>query len=305
MDSLSLPEVETWPGPDSAAHATSMPRLHFISGLPRSGSTLLTGLLRQNTRFHARINSPIARLFRLLLTGMSEEAGFFLDDGQRHRMLHALFESYYGCIDCNVAFDSSRGWTAQLPALLRIFPEAKVVCTVRNVAWIMDSIERLVRANPLVNSRLLNDESERSNVYTRTDALAARNRLVGAAWTNLKEAFYGPQADHLLIVDYDYLTSAPRETMALIYRFLDEEPFDHDFDNVEYDEPEFDASLATPGLHHVGRQVRFTPRRTILPPDLFDRFSKLNFWNDSAPNLASRIGPEPKQDAASSEGATL
>ncbi|MBU0835751.1 MAG: sulfotransferase, partial [Gammaproteobacteria bacterium] len=30
-----------------------MPAYHFISGLPRSGSTLLAALLRQNPRFHA------------------------------------------------------------------------------------------------------------------------------------------------------------------------------------------------------------------------------------------------------------
>jgi len=30
-----------------------MPRYHFISGLPRSGSTLLAAILRQNLRFHA------------------------------------------------------------------------------------------------------------------------------------------------------------------------------------------------------------------------------------------------------------
>jgi sulfotransferase len=28
--------------------------IHFISGLPRSGSTLLAAILRQNPRFHPR-----------------------------------------------------------------------------------------------------------------------------------------------------------------------------------------------------------------------------------------------------------
>ena len=35
---------------------------HFISGLPRSGSTLLAGILRQNPRFHAHIESPVGRM---------------------------------------------------------------------------------------------------------------------------------------------------------------------------------------------------------------------------------------------------
>ena len=36
------------------------PKLHFISGLPRSGSTLLAGILRQNPRFHAAMTGPVA-----------------------------------------------------------------------------------------------------------------------------------------------------------------------------------------------------------------------------------------------------
>ncbi|MEG3936419.1 MULTISPECIES: sulfotransferase [unclassified Microcoleus] len=32
---------------------------HFISGLPRSGSTLLAALLRQNPRFHGAMTSPL------------------------------------------------------------------------------------------------------------------------------------------------------------------------------------------------------------------------------------------------------
>ncbi|MFB8797203.1 MAG: sulfotransferase [Microcoleus sp.] len=34
-------------------------KAHFISGLPRSGSTLLAALLRQNPRFHAAMTSPV------------------------------------------------------------------------------------------------------------------------------------------------------------------------------------------------------------------------------------------------------
>ena len=36
---------------------------NFISGLPRSGSTLTAAILRQNPRFHAGMSSPIAGLF--------------------------------------------------------------------------------------------------------------------------------------------------------------------------------------------------------------------------------------------------
>ena len=52
-----------------------LPKLHFISGLPRSGSTLLAGILRQNPRFHAAMTGPVGALFGAMLNAM----GAYLD----------------------------------------------------------------------------------------------------------------------------------------------------------------------------------------------------------------------------------
>ncbi len=41
----------------------------------------------------------------------------------------------------------------------------------------------------------------------------------------------------------------------------------------------------------LGRKFRFEERRTLLPPDLFERSDKLSFWNDPAPRLANLIRP--------------
>ena len=45
--------------------------IHFIAGLPRSGSTLLAGILRQNPRFQAGMTSPVGTMFMALQTAMS------------------------------------------------------------------------------------------------------------------------------------------------------------------------------------------------------------------------------------------
>jgi len=51
-------------------------KAHFISGLPRSGSTLLAALLRQNPRFHAAMTSPVGGLVERMLEAMSEDNQF-------------------------------------------------------------------------------------------------------------------------------------------------------------------------------------------------------------------------------------
>ena len=68
--------------------------IHFISGLPRAGSTLLAALLRQNPRFSAGMSSPVGSLFSAMLRETSQrgEAAVFIDDSLRQRMLRGLFE---------------------------------------------------------------------------------------------------------------------------------------------------------------------------------------------------------------------
>ena len=56
----------------------------------------------------------------------------------------------------------------------------------------------------------------------------------------------------------------------------------HDFGHVDYDVTEFDERAGTPGLHTVRGTVKAEPRETLLPPDLFKRFTNDAFWRDPA-----------------------
>jgi sulfotransferase len=232
---------------------------HFISGLPRAGSTMLSAILRQNPRFHAGVTSPVASLFAGILGQVSvgSEWAAQVDTPKRRALLRGLFDNYYADVDKPVIFDTNRSWTTKLPALLDLFPNCKVIACVRNVAWIMDSIERLYRANPYENTRLFSNDAERSTVYSRLETLASRSRLVGLAWSGLKEAFYSEQGHAMLVLDYDILAQRPREVVDLIYGFLGEAPFEHDFGRLEFDTPEYDEGLGLRGLHKVRQSVDF------------------------------------------------
>ena len=41
-----------------------------------------------------------------------------------------------------------------MPLVHEMFPQAKVIACVRDVPWIMDSIERLLQKNPFENTKL-------------------------------------------------------------------------------------------------------------------------------------------------------
>lgn len=279
------------------------PQYHFISGLPRAGSTLLAALLLQNPKFHAGMTSPVGALVNSMLPQFAagSEFGAVIGQAQRQRLIRGLFDSYYADKqDKAVIFDTNRMWSGRMPLLADQFPGAKVIACVRNVAWIMDSLERRYRANPYEQTLLFNDDNERNTVYSRVDTLAQRNRLVGFAWAALKDGFYGEHAPSLLLVDYDLLAHAPEKVLSLIYQFLGQEEFAHDFDNLRYDAPEFDSALGLHGLHKVRHKVGAEVRHTILPPDLFDQYSQLSFWKDTTGSRANVVTAQPlqKKDAS-------
>lgn len=259
-----------------------MRSIHFISGLPRSGSTLLAALLRQNLRFEARMSGPLAGLFGALLGEMSarNEFSVFIDDTKRQRILHGLFDNVYADCSAEVIFDTSRGWCGWMPAIARLFPEAKVIACVRDLPWVIDSIERLIQRNVFSPSSIFNYQPG-GTVYTRANGVAAQNGMVGAPFDALKQACFGAQRDRLLVVQYETLTTDPAKTLHAIYQFIGEPAFEHDFDHIDYDVTEFDERAGTPGLHTVGKAVKAQPRETLLPPDLFRRFVDDVFWRDS------------------------
>jgi sulfotransferase len=206
----------------------------------------------------------------------ANEGSVFITHQQRKRILISLFEAYYAELAGHkLIFDTHRVWSSYLPILSELFPAARVICCVRNPAWILDSIERRVQCNLIQPSRVFNHEPF-GNVYTRAEHLA--KALLGISLNNLRQAWYGEYANHLIAVRYDSLTQRPAETLRQLYDFLGEEHYEHDFNHVDYDEPLFDAYLGLPGLHRVSGPVVARTRKTILPPDLFSRYDQ-TFWD--------------------------
>ncbi len=229
--------------------------------------------------------------------GAGSESYSFFDEPKRKAICRALMDAYYQDKNHPVIFDTNRHWTARLHQLVELVDDFKMICCVRNPAWIMDSFEVIYRKNPFDYSRMFN-AATRQTVYSRCEALINAGGSVGSAWTALKEAYYGEYSDRLLLVDYDLLTQYPERTLELIYKFIDEPKFEHDFNNVDYSENEFDQNLGGKGLHSVGKKVEFKSRRSILPPDLFAKYQDMDFWQDQTGTSASIIAS--KKTAAAS-----
>jgi sulfotransferase len=262
--------------------------IHFISGLPRSGTTLLSGLLNQNPRFSAGVTSGVFQLLTTVQPLLSARSEFhtFLNGTKRLAIERGLITNYFDDVHREkVVFDTNRLWTSKVATIDALFPKAKIICCVRSVAWILDSIERLIDKNPLEPSRLFNFDAT-TNVYVRSEMMtsSAPTGFIGGPYAALREAFYGPHSGKLLLVTYEGLTRSPESTMAAIYDFIGEAPITHDFKNVQFNTDIYDQSIGIAGLHRVDRAVEYKPRKTILPPDLFQRHEASEFWKTPGAN---------------------
>jgi sulfotransferase len=82
----------------------------------------------------------------------------------------------------------------------RLFPDAKVIACVRQLAWVIDSIERLIQRNVFTPSSIFNYKPG-GTVYTRASGVAGQNGMVGAPYDALKQACFGAQRENLLQSD--------------------------------------------------------------------------------------------------------
>jgi len=256
----------------------SAKKVHLIAGLPRSGSTLLSAILRQNPRFQASISSPL-HLFVSSIVRDASRLGYRHEcpPEKRRKIVAGIFDSYCDAAGKEVYFDTNRGWGTQFHLVKDLWPEAKMIMCVRSVGWVIDSFERLVTSNPFVSTTMFAPK-ENVNVYTRFNALMRPENIIGGSLSAMKQVLVGQHRSSVMVLEYDALTKNPENCMQAVYRFLGEGHFEHDFNDVESSYPEYDEDFQAPGLHHTRKEVKFVERESILPPDIWQRVEKIEFW---------------------------
>lgn len=256
----------------------------FVSGLPRSGSTLLENILAQNPRFHATATSGIMDIMFSVRNNWSNLTEFKAapNDEALLRVMRGILENYYSDVDKPVIFDKSRGWLSQIEMAEAVLGhKIKIIAPVRDLRDIIASFERLWRENAPYR-QLAQESSNYFNFQTlsgRVNIWLDGSQPAGLAYNRLVDAYKRGFADRILLVDFEDLTNRPKETMDAIYEFLGEEKFKHDFNNVKQVTKENDEVHGIKNLHKIRSKVEPIPSRwaEILGKE-FDYLKEMNFW---------------------------
>lgn len=244
---------------EKASNIRSLARIHFIAGLPRSGVSVLTALLNQNPLFVAQSNSPALSVFENLVKTYTDgtEKTDLLDDGQKIALWRSGIDAvYHDRPFDSVVFDANRNWLPYLDILVRLYPLSRFIICLRNPAAIVNSIE-LTRPQ----------SGDEETLAKSVNALMADDGEVGAEIGTLRNAMTSQYAERMLVLDYDRLTDDPLEAMEVIYDFLREPEFRHDFENL---------TMEKGGSEPVRRSMH----PTILPTRMVLQLSGRAFWRN-------------------------
>jgi sulfotransferase len=218
-----------------------------LSGLPRTGSTLLSAILSQNPEIHAEGNSAVCQLMwdmqQSCETNAAEQLQANRKQATQDDLVRAIPAIYYKDVKTQHIVDKCRSWT--LPdnmAILRryITDDPKVIVLTRPLDEIVQSFVRLREANGWDDpaAGLLDPMSE--------PIMRSQFGVDHARLTNTGE---------FLFVEYADLVTDPQVVVDRIYSFCDWEPFAHDFNNVTNRHPEDDSVYGLLGMHDIRPKV--------------------------------------------------
>jgi sulfotransferase len=261
-----------------------MKTVNFIAGLPRSGSTLISNILKQNPEVHSEAVSSLAPLFASVHASWTsiEANQENLNYEIKSNVLKALPQSYYSHTQKPIVFDKDRGWIPLIATMEAVFQkQVKILVCVRNPAEILTSFERLRRENPLFFTRTDQHLKEGSNISSRAYYFAGPEGPLGLAHRNLKDAITMGYLDRLLFVDYNLFCGSPKSQTKRIYDFFELPSFEHDFKNITQEEKYNDLAVGLPNLHTIKPELNKTTVNCVqyLGLELYEQYNREIFWN--------------------------
>jgi sulfotransferase len=264
---------------------------YFMSGLPRSGSTLLSSILNQNPRFYSGPSSPVVATMIGLENHFSNDELFlgYPKPQQAKEIIASVLPQYYSDRQEPVIFDKNRSWTVRMNYIPGYFDiQPKVICPVRDTAEILTSFISMMRRNPYeVNGKInfIDEMLVKNNISltddNRCEFIASPNGILGQSVEGLRKALMEGHDNSIHLVEYRDLVNNPKETVEKIYEFLGEELFEHNFNKLDNINRENDAQIyGFSDMHDVRPKLESVSKNPedILSSEILKKCKDTEFW---------------------------
>lgn len=256
-----------------------MKNIYFLSGLPRSGSTVLAAILNQNPAVHTTATSGLLDMLvgtlRAWADSMSTHAtpDKVKAEAEIQRILRTVCEAKYAEVDKPIILDKARGWASDvnIPTMAKVLGhKPKIIATVRSIPDCVASMVRVAKPDNLAE-------------FLRTSELVNH---VKESYQTLEGGYrFAPEC--ILFVDYDDLLSDPQSQLDRIHAFIELPAFDYNLNAINADHlKENDEEVwQVKGLHDVKSELKrqhSTTAEDVLGVFYRD-YQQPRFWLNEGP----------------------
>lgn len=260
-----------------------MKELHLISGMVRSGSTLLSNLLAINPGFHVTPTSATNDMLERIIDVFSHNITFKAQDRlelyENHRMgLKGWIEGFF--YDKDIVFDKCRAWSNKLPKLDQIFghQDTKVIWCYRNPVMIVNSIEKSYMETILLKNT---DEAEFPDKFLTVEGRIDEycNGIIGLPVKLLHDAISMGYEERILIVKYENLCANPIKELNKIHDFVGIDKYNYKLKKLTQSTKEFDGMYNYKFKHKIRTdKIENQSDSIIYPNKLITEIDKSFSW---------------------------
>jgi sulfotransferase len=239
---------------------------HFMAGLPRSGSTVLSAILNQHPDVYATPSTDLLGMLYSLETGIPNYESY--QAGLLHRgyakVMHNLTDAFYSHIDKPVIIDKNRGWGTPYNwdnLSQYVNPEGKVILTMRPILEVIASFVKISKESQKITKELVYLDKALWSSHYRTESDSIVENLMRPNG-ELDRAIFSianlikNHRDRVHVVWFDDLLAKPQATLNGIYNFLGLDCVDHDFNQIQSVDKHDDlAAFGVVGLHDVKKKL--------------------------------------------------
>jgi sulfotransferase len=262
-----------------------MEKIHMLSGIPRSGSQVLSSMLNQHPLIYSTTTSSLVEFLNTFYNDykIKTQNQIDIEKNQLKNTAKHLIQGYYCHIDKPIIIDKNRLWPIYGSMMNHILDEPpKIICTVRPIAEVLASYIILIEKN---NSKVtyIDEDLKELNlqVNTKNRCKVLWEKYIFHPYTNLRLGFNSSNID-ILFCSYDQIVNDSQTTIDRICNFLNIGTFTLDKNNLQKmdENDEFHGGLT--GLHEVRSTLKkVSPSaEKVLGQDLAWYYNQMNleFW---------------------------